>query len=74
MADLDLRDYFAAKHVVNDQEITPSLAKAIMGSVIPTSDGSPEQIIAMYKWWAEAESRYKFMHADAMLRAREVQS
>lgn len=71
---MTLRDYFAAKEVIAEGEITPALAKALMSSDIPESDGSNIQIIALYRWWVEAESRYRFMRADAMISAREVQS
>ena len=70
---MTLRDYFAAEEVIVEGEMTAALAEALMSSDIPKSDGSNIQIIALYRWWAEAESRYKFMRADAMLAAREVQ-
>lgn len=69
---MTLRDYFAAKEVIAEDEMTSSLAKALMGSEVPVSDGSREKVIALYTWWAQAESRYKFLRADAMLKAREV--
>lgn len=60
-----LRDYFAAKSKCD--ELSRSDAQLIMGSAPPEAD-SIQHII----WWADAEAKYKYILADAMLAAREV--
>lgn len=55
------RDFFAA-HV--DITLSMRTAHALMGTSIPTDT------IGEMNWWAEAEAKYRYLKADAMMRAR----
>lgn len=67
----DLRDWFAGQALeglsATEEGIVEGVAKALMG-------GRPEGIetlsLEWFKWWAEAEARWCYMKADAMLKAR----
>lgn len=62
---MTLRDYFAAKEPIGEDTVTPELATNLMGTPTPTGG-----IVERAKWWAEAEARYKYLRADAMLKVR----
>lgn len=67
------RDYFAAKanprDVYEGGDIPESVSRAIMGT--PAPDCMTKQLENTL-WWCEAVAKWKYMQADAMLRAREV--
>lgn len=62
-----LRDWFASQERLGENDVTISMAEKLMGEKVPTG----EYGIATMQWWAEAEARYKYLRADAMLAARE---
>jgi hypothetical protein len=64
---MTLRDWFAGQEQIGEDTVTPELGAALMGESVPTGGIS---VLARAKWWAEAEARYKYMRADAMLEAR----
>lgn len=65
---IGLRDYFAAEADVGPEGIGIVLAKALMGG--EPASASPEDPLANFRWWEEAVARWRYMHADAMLKAR----
>lgn len=68
---MSLRDYFAANLKLD--EIQAYLAEGIMGSQCPVRNDETEAL-EIINWWAEAEAKYRYLQADAMLKAREMQS
>lgn len=56
-------DWFA---VHMDCRVSVRNAEALMGESAPGA----EDPIAHMKWWAEAEARYRYMKADAMMEVR----
>lgn len=71
---MSLRDYFAAAIVVHLDEPSPFVARCLMNSEPPqwSTERDYEQSAKCFAWWAEAEARFRYARADAMLRAREV--
>ena len=67
---MTLRDYFAANITV--PEDLGWGADGLMGGPPPnwSSKGDYEQSLKCVAWWAEAEAKYRYMRADAMLKAR----
>lgn len=61
---LSLRDYFATHVQVED--MPNRLVFLLMGTEIPQDE------LERAKWIAEAEGRYRYFKADAMLRARKA--
>ena len=75
MQELDMRDYFAI-HADLSQDITADgcigdrIALNLMdGITLPNWD---DDHLSARRWWAEAESRLRYMKADAMLKARQA--
>jgi len=66
---MSLRDWFAAHWTVDAEAISVAVAEELMGSIMPNGVGS---LSARIKWFAEAEARYRYLCADAMLAAREA--
>jgi len=69
---VDLLSYFAARcdldmHRGPQGGIGTKTAILLMGEDPPTNRHTIESLT----WWAEAESRYRFLKAEAMLAARE---
>lgn len=66
---LRLRDYFAAKLPISDELLDSALASGLMNGATPPNfrDGA----IEWASWWAEAEARYRYLKADAMLKVRD---
>jgi hypothetical protein len=67
----ELRDYLAATMTVpveKDGCIPQSMALWLMDTQPPDWDAHRLQA---YKWWAEAEARFRYLRADAMLRVRD---
>ena len=74
---LSLRDYFAAHEVMDPNEsIGLALAERLAGRPHPAprditgnikSGGDPVEVAV---FWADAEAAYRYLRADAMLRAR----
>jgi hypothetical protein len=69
-----LRDWFAANTEEPD-DLAVEYAEAITGREQPHKSVtlgklSPEAIIENIKFWAEAQARYRYIMADAMLAAR----
>lgn len=62
-----LRDWFATQVAVDADFPSVSQATAIMGGPPPNWDDDP---LASVEWWAAAEARLRYIHADAMLAAR----
>lgn len=70
---MTLRDYFAAKadissDIESDGCIYQRLAIALMGGDLPPSWDN--DFFEARIWWARAESRLRYMKADAMLAER----
>lgn len=68
----DLRDYLAATLEVpleKDGCLPQDLAVHLMDEPPPDWDSNR---LDAYKWWAEAEAKFRYLRADAMLRVREV--
>lgn len=68
---MSLRDYFAAKADPGLEGISVRTAKELMGSDPPGS-GADREHLENIRWWMEAEARWSYMKADAMLKAREA--
>lgn len=60
-----LRDYFALRMELGPDGISIGLAKLLMESEPPS--GSP---LKNLQWWADAEAKWRYLHADSMLAAR----
>lgn len=69
---MSLRDWFAGAYSFGIDGISQTWAEKIMGEKCP--DWSLDDGLACVRWWAEAEARVRYLHADAMLKAREAQS
>lgn len=68
-----LRDYFAAHVQVDSTRIHVDLARKLTGREFPDPDKQSDWTpLAAAKFWADAEAAYRYMRADAMLRARKV--
>ena len=63
---MTLRDYFAV-HSAFEADIPEELATELMGCDQPTTG------VDNVRWWAEVAARYRYLCADAMLKAREEQ-
>lgn len=63
-----LRDYFAT-NINLVEEVTRPLAVTLNGSDMPSGEGE-EAEFARFGWYAQAEARYRYMLADAMLKER----
>ena len=68
------RDYFAAKANIAPDMPTIFQAIGVMGEEPPSwppfrETLDFEQCLRCVKWWAEAESRIRYVYADAMLKA-----
>jgi hypothetical protein len=64
---MSLRDWFATHERLEVDTVTPELAAVLMGEPGPTG---AMPILRRAMWWAEAEARYKYLRADAMLKVR----
>lgn len=63
---ISTRDYFAT-HANIEEDLSDAAYEAIMGEKAPIGR---ESLFERLKWHAEAEAKYRFMKADAMLAAR----
>ncbi|MGO4171595.1 hypothetical protein [Bosea sp. TAF32] len=66
---MSLRDWFAATYSLGADGLSVTWAEKVMGTKAPdwtTHDGA-----ICILWWCEAEARVRYLHADAMLKARE---
>lgn len=63
---ISLRAYLAVHWPVPPQGIPEAWAKALMRT--PVADWMEESPTFCVAWWAEAEARYRVLHADAMIR------
>lgn len=73
---MSLRDWFAGMEKAPD-DLSVGYAEALVGRSHPHKETSlgainPDATIATIEFWAEAEARYRYIHADAMLKAREA--
>ena len=62
------RDWFATHYPTT--ELSESWAAVVMGEAPPKWETGNE--MNCMRWWLEADARVRFMHADAMLKAREA--
>jgi len=69
---MSLRDWFAGVYNLGADGISKTWAEKVMGSGAP--DWMLDNGMDCIRWWCEAEARIRFLHADAMLKAREAQS
>ncbi len=72
---MTLRDWLAGQHQINrdnDGELDVGFSGQLLreGFNLPTP--APRDVVAWIKLEAELEARIKYIHADAMLAAREV--
>lgn len=72
---MSMRDYFAIHEPIDPNEsIGKALAEKLVGRPLPEKSGfsdSGECFLACAIFWADAEAAYRYLRADAMLRARE---
>lgn len=69
---MTVRDQFAMHEPVpTSEELTIELAEHLMGSKLPSRLWGKATPVQVAIWWAEADARYRYMRADAMLKARE---
>ena len=74
---MTLRDYFAAHEPLDPNEsIGKALAEKLAGRRMPDAErdefADPHEFaLAVALFWADAEAAYRYLRADAMLRARE---
>ncbi|WP_025199078.1 hypothetical protein [Brucella sp. BO2] len=71
---MTLRDYIAA-HIRDLDDLSVPYAEALCGRELPYKNApvgllNAEQTIEIMKFWADADARYRFIRADAMLAAR----
>jgi hypothetical protein len=66
---MSLRDYAAIHAHIASDELSVSIAEALMGGKVISYVQDP---IAAVKWWAIAEAKLRIIKADAMLSAREA--
>lgn len=71
---MSLRDWFAGMEKAPD-DLTVGYAEALAGRPHPHKETAlgginPEATIATIEFWAEAEARYRYIKAEAMLKAR----
>ena len=69
---MSLRDYFAA-HEVIDPQVTfgPLLAERLVGRPMPMARGNQAaDSLEVALYWADVEAAYRYLRADAMLKAR----
>ena len=64
---MSLRDYFATTLKLDDIQVY--LAEGIMGSQCPVRNDET-QAREIINWWTEAEAKYRYLQADAMLKER----
>ncbi len=69
---MTLRDYFAAHEPIDPKySIGRSLAEMLVGRALPVADGNGAACpLAVTTFWAESEAKYRYLRADAMLKAR----
>lgn len=65
---MTLRDWFAGR-IAPPETMSNSTAEMLAGRPMPT--WSPRNEIERIRFWAEAKAMYRYIHADAMLAARE---
>ena len=74
LAAIDLRDYLAAHEQLDpNQSIGKTLAEKLTGRRLPEMTDFVNQYefaLAAAIFWADAEAAYRYLRADAMLRAR----
>lgn len=80
---MSLRDYFAGKAPSDEiqelqfRHLSPSAMEMLTGMKRPDGSGgvlTAEQQIAKCEFYAAVTAKLRFMHADAMLRARDAGS
>lgn len=65
---MSLREYFAAHEPIDPNDsIGVALAERLTGRSCPKSSTDP---LDLALFWADAEAAYRYLRADAMLRAR----
>lgn len=65
---MGLRDYFAATAKIGPDGVPATYAAVLMGEQCPNSQAT--SIEHCMSWWAQAEAKYRYHIADAMLAAR----
>ena len=74
---MTLRDYFATHEPLDpNNSIGKALAEKLIGRRMPDAErdefADPHEFaLAVALFWADAEAAYRYLRADAMLRARE---
>jgi hypothetical protein len=66
---LSLRDWFAGQAEPLDVDVNRDYATAICGRPQPEDHSD---LLAIAAWWAEADAKYRYLQADAMLAARKA--
>lgn len=67
---VSLRDYFAAH--VNPGDVSMTWGEVMVGPPPKDEYGNPAFTKEMALWWADVEAKFRFVQADAMIKAREV--
>lgn len=69
---MSLRDYFAAHEPIDPNDsIGVALAERLTGRPYPKPEvNKAADVLEMALFWADAEAAYRYLRADAMLRAR----
>jgi hypothetical protein len=67
---MSLRDYFAAHVIIPEAGLSLEHMESLKGEARPKHDSV--SATEWYKWEAEAEALYRYMQADAMLKARNL--
>lgn len=69
---MTMRDYFAIHEPIDPNEsIGKDLAEKLIGRQLPRNEDGSFDSLAVSIFWAEAEAAYRYMRADAMLKARQ---
>lgn len=66
---MSLRDWFAGQVDPLDVDVDRDYAAAICGR--PQPEGHSD-LLAIAAWWAEANAKYRYLQADAMIAARKT--
>lgn len=64
---MSLREWFAGNIQLDAAGISVNQAQALMGEKAPDWSVDMDKNLECIKWWVEAEARYRYTLADAML-------
>lgn len=67
---MTLRDWFAAECGGVAEGCSKDVGEALTGRPFPTAEIGHPRTLAQMLWWADVDATYRYMRADAMLKAR----